>query len=119
MCLVVKSGPHISTKNITVYKILQKYWHSDDESLIGFSPYQGFAYDKNTSYFTKFKKSEEKQYRIFAGFHAYISKKEADYHFHPQCNQIIVKMTIPAYTKYYRGFRGDIVSEIIITGTPR
>lgn len=116
MCLYTRwKKPKIATEDIIVYKILSVY------STHLASPYINFVYDLDRLYETKFTKSKSyigKGYYIYAGFHAYVSKKSASAS-DLDCNfstyERIYKCIIPKGSTYYiSSDKSEIVANKII-----
>lgn len=102
MCLYTRwKKPKTATKDIVVYKILSVY------STHLASPYMNFVYDLDMLYETKFTKTKGcsgRGYYIYAGFHAYTSKKIAsntDLDCSFSTYERIYKCVIPKGSTYY------------------
>lgn len=130
MCLFIKSGPHITKTNKIVFKILYNPTKSHplftNKNYLGESPYMYYTYFKDTIYTSRLFIYTESPIRkqIYQGLHAYTSLKNAKKYStfinlnHSIKHYKIIKMTIPEGTLYYLGQDGDIVSEILFSGTP-
>ena len=117
MCLYTRwKKPKVATEDIIVYKILSVY------STHLASPYINFVYDLDRLYETKFTKSKsyiEKGYYIYAGFHAYVSRKiasNADLDCNFNTYERIYKCIIPKGSTYYISSDNKeiVVNKIII-----
>ena len=116
MCLFTRwKKPKIATEDIVVYKILSVY------STHLASPYMNFVYDLDRLYETKFTKSKGCSgtgYYIYAGFHAYVSKKSAsasDLDCSFSTYERVYKCIIPKGSTYYiSSDKSEIVANKII-----
>ena len=117
MCLYTKQlYPKEATKDIVVYKRLNKYGKN---KLI--SPYKGKFYQLDTEYCSKlayenFNRAYAREKEIFGivekGLHSYTNKKEA---FSEKCSrEVISKGIIPKGSKYYKGKWSEIASDRLI-----
>lgn len=118
MCLYAKGYRikyEIAEEDIVVYKRLTKD---------NYSPYVKFEYKSNTVYKTEKRLTSPNRRDIYVGLHAYVSRSTArrECYFNsdaPFYNEKVVKMTIPAGTRFALGTNDEIVSECLVTGRLR
>lgn len=118
MCLYAKGSRikyEIAEEDIVVYKRLL---------LDNRSPYMKFQYKSNSTITLKKRLVAYARFEISEGLHAYVSRKTAKRECYKgktysYCDEKVVKMIIPAGTRYALGTNDEIVSECLVTGRLR
>lgn len=119
MCLRIKSGPHIATKNFYTLKIVRSLYVSETKTH-GYSFYQGAMQEFDVKYKAKIVKNRWDN-EIYEGLHSIYKKvnDKSKSFFNGYYNLIdkdasIVLCKIPKGSKFYIGNRDDIVSNNLI-----
>lgn len=110
MCLTRVGRNKVAKEDIIVYKLLKKK--------INCSPFQGMEYEADRVYRAKLGRADSywDKPEIYEGLHAYLGKCSRMIAQKDRTECKVVKMTIPAGTKYALGRAGDIVAECLVTG---
>lgn len=110
MCLYRVGRNKVAKEDIVVYKLLTRR--------LNLSPFQKMEYKANTVYNAKLGRAEVcgDVSKIYEGLHAYVGKCARMLAQMENCECKVVKMVIPAGTKYALGEKGDIVSECLLSG---
>lgn len=110
MCLYRVGRNKVAKEDIVVYKLLTRKLNR--------SPFQNMEYKANTVYNVKLGRAEVcgEISVIYEGLHAYVGKCARMFSQIEIYNCKVVKMVIPAGTKYALGEKGDIVSECLVSG---
>lgn len=118
MCLHIKSGPHVATKNIAVFKAL---------NTTNLAPYFGYYYRSNhftrkvvlrpSGHWARYYPPTGNIRVINEGYHAHLAYKKAQsMASNSWVTRKVVIMVIPKGATYYIGKHGDVVSSQLFTG---
>lgn len=121
MCLTIKKGTkrQVATRSMRVFKVLTKDDDGDLESPFRFMPYKRNEMYKAPMRRRNSRKQHSGNNSVDIGLHAYISLKEAMYYGSCLSGRRVVEAFIPKGASFYRGKRGDIVSNKLQTRTLR
>lgn len=124
MCLTIKESGFemIAEEDMTVYKVIR----TDNTSQMQRFPYDpGAQYTLPPADSAKFNlaglkpRKDDGWRRVYSGFHAYITKEEAEDRVAQAYAPAVLKVvafTVPKGAHYYLGFYEEIVSDQIIAG---